>query len=119
MKARWNPVINDIKALLQALRELIPEPIERAKQRGRKPKHDLREYLRLIVVKEARKCSLREAEINYSELICGKRVDHSIIHYWEKKFNPGLIENLVKPIGKEIEKILDYLFSGIDSTKFT
>jgi len=83
MKTRWNPVINDINLLLKALRKLISEPIDRVK-RGRKPKHDLREYLKLIVAKEARKCNLREAELSYSELICGSRVDHSVIHYWEK-----------------------------------
>jgi len=69
MKTRWNPVINDINLLLKALRKLISEPIDRVK-RGRKPKHDLREYLKLIVAKEARKCNLR--------------VGHSVIHYWEK-----------------------------------
>lgn len=111
------PVINDIKAFLKALSKLISEPITRAK-RGRKPKHDLREYLRLIVAKEAKKASLREAELNYSKLVCGVRVDHSVIHYRERRFDSSLIESLVKAIGKEVEKLLDYYFSIIDSTKF-
>jgi hypothetical protein len=80
MKSRWNPVINDINLLLKALSKLISEPIDRTSKRGRKPKHDLREYLKLIIAKEARKCSLREAELSYSQLICGYRVDHSVIY---------------------------------------
>jgi hypothetical protein len=50
------------------LNELINEPIPSSK-RGRKPKHDLRGYLKLIIVKEATKFSLREAEVEYSSSI--------------------------------------------------
>ena len=69
-----------------ALLKLISESIPRTK-RGRKPKHDLRSYLKLIITKEATKSSLREAEIRYSKIICKERIDHSVIHYWEKKFD--------------------------------
>ena len=84
----------NIRKFMKALKELIFEPINRAK-RGREPKHDLREYLRLIVAKEARKASLREAEVEYSKLICKERVDHSVIHYWEKKFSDRLKSSLI------------------------
>jgi hypothetical protein len=118
MLKRWDPEINDLKVFLNALNELINEPINRSK-RGRKPKHDLRSYLKLIIIKEANKASLREAEIKYSKIICKERIDHSVIHYWEKKFDSNLIERLVKNLGNKIEKILDYAFSILDSTKFT
>jgi hypothetical protein len=48
------------------------KPINKSK-RGRKPKHDLREYLKLIIIKEALLASLREAEIRYSKIICKKK----------------------------------------------
>jgi len=98
---------------LIALLKLISESIPRTK-RGRKPKHDLRSYLKLIIIKEANKASLREAEIKYSKIICKERVDHSVIHYWEKKFDSNLIEKLVKNLGNKIEKILDYSFSILE-----
>jgi len=113
MLKRWGPEIDDLKLFLNALNELINEPIPRSK-RGRKPKHDLRSYLKLIIAKEATKSSLREAEIKYSKIIYKERVDHSVIHYWEKKFDSNLIEKLVKNLGNKIEKILDYAFSILE-----
>jgi hypothetical protein len=118
MLPRWNSIINDIKLLISTIKRLIPE-IERAEQRGRKPKRRLKDYLALIVTKEAEKASLREAESNYSKLGCKQRVPKSTINYWEKKFDPSLIERLVKAIGSEVEKLIGYVFSILDSTKFT
>jgi len=49
----------------------------------------------LIVVKEFSRSSLRYAEDNYSLLLFGERVDHSVIHYWEKRFRRlGILEKI-------------------------
>ena len=118
MEARWSTIINDIKLLIRTIKRLIPK-LKRNKRRGRKPKHSLQNYLALIITKEARKASLREAEANYSKLVCKARVPKSTINYWEHRFDPKLIERLVKALGVRIEKLLDYCFSILDSTKFT
>jgi hypothetical protein len=46
MLKRLDPEINDLKVFLNALNEPIPRS-----KRGRKPKHDLRSYLKLIIIK--------------------------------------------------------------------
>ena len=107
-KARWSPITNNIILFIKTIKKLIPE-IHRKKQRGRKPKHSLREYLALIVTKEA----------EYSKLVCKRRVPKSTINYWEHKFDSNLIESLVKALGKKIESLIDYCFSILDSTKST
>jgi hypothetical protein len=109
MRSRWSSVINDIKLIIEVIKKLIPE-LKRPKQRGRKPKRSLKSYLSLIVAKEARKASLREAEANLSEFVCDERVPKSTIAYWEKRFDSSLIEMLVRVLGKEIEKLIDYCF---------
>ena len=118
MRARWYSIINDIKLLIDTIKKLIPE-LERPNQRGRKPKRSLKDYLSLIVAKEARKASLRDAEASLSELVCNERIPKSTIAYWEAKFDSNLIERLVKAVGSKIEQLLGYIFSVIDSTKFT
>lgn len=118
MRARWSAIINDIKLLIENIKRLIPD-IRRAKQRGRKPKRSLKSYLALIVTKEAEKASLRKAEASYSKLVCNERVPKSTIAYWEHRFDQSLIERLVAEIGAKVEKLIDYCFSILDSTKFT
>ena len=86
---------------------------------GRRPKHSMKDYLKLIILKEANRSSLRMAEACYSELVCGMRVDHSVIHYWEKRFGSGLIEELERHLGRRIEELLNYSFSVLDSTKMS
>ncbi|MDT7858472.1 MAG: hypothetical protein RQ930_00245 [Candidatus Aenigmarchaeota archaeon] len=56
----WSPIINDTRLLIRTIKSFISEP-KRPKQKGRKPKK-LKEYLSLIVAKEARKALLRYAE---------------------------------------------------------
>ena len=119
MLKRWNTIIVSINSLIRALDELIPKKIERKERRGRKPKYDLREYIKLICLKEIKRASLREAETDYSEIICKERVDHSVIHYWEKKLDKEFIETMIEEIGRKIEELVDYRFSVLDSTKFT
>jgi hypothetical protein len=106
------------KAFCKALDELIRLNFRRSK-RGRKPKHSIRSYFKLIIAKEFKKTSLREAECDYSRIVCKSRVDHAVIHYWEKKFDKKLIERIVKAIGSKLEQLIGYMFSVIDATEFT
>lgn len=98
IRARWDPIVNDVSKLLKAFDALLPSRLDRAK-RGRKPKHSLKAYLKLICLKEAKKASLRGAEVDYSKLVCGARVDHSVIRYWEKRLDKELIQALVAKAG--------------------
>ncbi len=52
-------------------------------KRGRPPKHSKKKYLKILIIKEYKKRSLRAMETDYSRLICEERVDHSLIHYSE------------------------------------
>jgi hypothetical protein len=62
---------------------------------------------------------LREAEAKLSEFVCDERVPKSTIAYWERRFDPSLIERLVRAVGSKVEELLGYIFSILDSTKFT
>lgn len=117
MLPRWNSMLNNLKLFLLKLEVLLSTKFKRSK-RGRKLKHSIRKYVKLIVVKEYKKASLRSAECDFSRIICDSRVDHSVIHYLEKNLPKEIIEKIVKLIAKEIEESLDYGFSVIDSTKF-
>jgi len=116
MLPRWNSVIYGINILVQTLDKLLPR--FRRNKRGRKPKHSIRDYVKLVIAKEAKKSSLREAEADYSQSVCNNRVDHSVIHYWEKKLN-AILPSIVALIGNALDKQLKYMFSVIDSTKFS
>jgi len=48
------------------------------------------------VVKEFSRSSLRYDEDNYSLLLFGERVDHSVIHYWDKRLRKiGIPEKIL------------------------
>jgi len=118
MIPRWNSDLNNLNFFLSSLDKLLPF-IKRKKQRGRPPKHSIRKYLKLIIAKEYKKCSLRDAEHDLSRIICKSRVDHSVIAYWERKFNKGFIEKIIKQIGLFLLSLFSTLFTFLDSTKFT
>ena len=59
-----------------------------------------------MVLKEVKKERLRGAEINTSSMVFGERIDHSVIHYWEKRLREALIEGLLKRIGKILHSII-------------
>ncbi len=95
MLPRWNCVINNLKLFLSKLE--VPLSIRFKRSRGgRRPKHSIRSYFKLIVVKEAKNASLRDAECDFSRIACRSRVDHSVIHYWEKKLPKDIIEKVVR-----------------------
>ena len=113
---RWN--LGNINVILKSLEELIPN-ISKPRGPGRPPKHNLKKYICLLVLKELKCASLRNAEIEYSKVVCNERVDHSVIHYWEKNIDKELIKRLVRTIGAKLEDLLGYELSVIDATSFS
>jgi len=119
MLSRWYTDLNDIKIFLNVLEEVLQDFNIENNKRGRPPKHSKKDYLKLIIVKEWKKRSLRAAETDYSEFVCEKRVDHSVIHYEEKVLGKDLIEEVIMLIGQKLDVAIGYDFSVIDSTKFS
>ena len=117
MLARWDTRHTNIKYFLGSIMALCPEILKAKKSRGRPPKRSIKEYAALIALKEEEKASLRKAETDYSEEICSERVDHSVIHYWEKKLKEVYVA-LVKRIGRLLCRFTRPKFKIIDSTKF-
>jgi hypothetical protein len=118
MLPRWITDLNDINLFLQALEKVLQGFDIEKNKRGRPPKHDRKDYLKLIIVKEWKKRSLRAAETDYSELVCGERVDHSVIHYEEKVLRK-FVEEVIVLVGKKLDSSIGYEFSVMDSTKFS
>lgn len=119
MLPRWNTVLNNINLFLRTLDAALTRIKLKKTMRGRPPKHEKKTYLRLLILKEFKKRSLRSAETDYSELICNQRVDHSVIHYWEKNLDKGLIEEIITLIGKKIDSSMEYEYTFADATEFT
>lgn len=121
MLSRWNTIVEDLNLFVEQIRGIakrLKGKLQRTK--GRPPKQNIEDYLTLIVTKEFDKKSLRATEMRLSEQVCGKRVDHSVIAYWESK--PEVTEILVEIVnlaGAMLEKQLGYSFSMIDGTKFS
>jgi hypothetical protein len=115
MLSRWDTRHTNIKYFLATVMTLCHE-ILKAKTKGRPTKHS-KEYAALIAIKEEKKASLRKADTDFSEEISLERVDHSVIHYWEKKLYE-VFTALVKKISQLLVTLLTPLFNIIDSTKF-
>jgi len=82
-----------------------------------KPKvHDIRMITKALIVKEFEGLSLRSAEVRAEKLL-GVRIDHSVLHFWEKKLAPYM-EEIVNAILRELHK-LEYSESFADSTVFS
>jgi len=117
MLARWDTRHTNIKYFPGSVMALCPEILKPKKGRGRPPKYPIKQYAALIALKEEEKASLRKAETDYSECVCSERVDHSVIHYWEKKLKEVYVA-LVKRIGQFLCRFTRPKFKIIDSTKF-
>lgn len=115
---RWNSILGDKKIFVEVLRELMPD-IEKASKVGRPPNHPIRDYAILIILKEFKKSSLRAGETDWSEYVCGERIDHSVIAYWEKNIDPKILEIVIGIIGNVLEQLLEYEHSVVDATKFS
>lgn len=121
MLSRWNIIIEDLNLFIRLIRKYAKrECCKLKKGRGRPSKHNIEDYIVLIVAKEEEKKSLRSAESRLSKIICNKRVDHSVISYWEnKKEIIEIIKQIIKKIGAKLQYLLGYEFSMVDSTKFS
>jgi len=108
-----NNVIATARPILEPFRDLL------ILRKGMRAKRDTVGYLMLLLVKEFCRSSLRRAEREYSAKLCGERVDHSVIHYWEKRVGKDLLKEIVVRIGRLLEEKLGYLFSVLDSTDLT
>ncbi len=67
MLVRWSRFCYDVDKFLSALDILIPDFY--VYSRGRPPKHSPREYLKLIILKEYLKASLRDADVFISNYL--------------------------------------------------
>ena len=121
MLPRWDTEVYDINNFLDVTDKLLEQTdVSSLKnRRGQPVKSDPKDYLRLVLVKEFKNCALRDAEVDWSFFVCRRRIDHSVIHYWEKKVGREFIENLVRKLGKMLEDTIGYDFSFVDSTLFT
>lgn len=115
---RWYSSVGDISVVLRLLRDVLPDS-PAPQGRGRPFKHAPKLYLTLIVVKELKRSSLRSAETDWSARVCGTRVDHSVLHWWENRLPREVVEQAVRLLGKRIEQELGYEFTVIDATSFT
>ena len=79
---RWHATAYDFEYLYSIIRILIQNFVR--EQNINPYKHDAELIVKLLIYKEFKTLSLRSAE-DESEKIARKRIDHSVIHYWEKK----------------------------------
>jgi hypothetical protein len=78
--------------------------------------HSLDIIIKAFIIKEFEGLSLRAAENRIIELL-GIRIDHSVLHFWEKK----LFLTIEEIINRVLEKLylIDYSVSFVDFTVFT
>ncbi len=114
MIPRWDTRIYDIKLILKAFDSLsldlrsINAPLPKV--------YNLNIIIKALLIKEFENHSLRSAEIRIQELL-GIRIDHSVLHFWEKNLSSAMEEILNRVL--ERMQSLDYTDSFIDSTIFT
>ncbi len=114
MLKRWDTRNYDIELILTIFDSIsidiesmnIPKP----------RKYDIKKIIKALIIKEFEKLSLRAAEVRVKQIL-GIRIDHTVLHFWEKKLSP-YIEEITNEILKELQK-LEYLESFVDSTIFT
>jgi len=114
---RWYSSVGDINLIRRELKRSVPD-FPPPHKRGQPPKRAVKSYVSVLVVKELKGSALRTAETDWTELICGERVDHSVIHYWEKNLPASLLEMVIRAFGRRLEAVLGYDFSVIDATSF-
>src|SRR3989344_1085329 len=121
MLRRWDIVVENLNLFVRIARKFVKKACSKLrKKRGRPPKHNIEDYLTLIIAKEEDKKTLRGAEARLSKNICDARVDHSVIAYWENKPEVEIIvDNVIEEIGIKLQRLLGYEFSMLDSTKFS
>lgn len=114
---RWSSILGNIRVIFDFLNELLPDI--KPNKWGRPPKQPIKEYLLLMVLKESKRSHLRDAEKDWSEIVYGRLIDHSVIGYWEKNLPTHIIEEAIRVIGSKLDEIVGYDFSIIDATTFS
>lgn len=120
MKKRWITEVKNLTFAFHEVKRLTKKLIRRKKGRGRNPKRNPTSYAELIVLKEFKKKSLRDAEEDLTKFVFGERVDHSVINYWERK--PEIVNCLkviISRAGHLLDKLLTKEYTFVDSTKFS
>jgi hypothetical protein len=84
MLKRWDTRNYDIELILTVFDSIginvamnIPKP----------RRYDIRTIMKALIIKEFEKLSLRAAEVGVKQIL-GIRIDHSVLHFWEKKLAP-------------------------------
>jgi len=114
MLKRWDTRIYDIIRLLEVYDSL---PLNLESMEIPRPKvHDLDTIIKALIIKEFEGLSLRLAEIRTQEVL-GTRIDHAVLHFWEKKLS-DYIEEILNRILVNLEQI-EYSKTFVDSTTFT
>jgi len=114
MLKRWDTRVYDIRSLLEVYDALsinlesidIPSP----------KVHDLGVIIKALLIKEFEGLSLRSAELRVQEVL-GERIDHAVLHFWEKKLS-SQIEEILNRVLESLEQ-QDYSETFVDSTIFT
>jgi hypothetical protein len=100
MLKRWDTKNYDIEHILMIFDSIsinvamnIPKP----------RKYDIRTIMKALVIKEFEGLSLRTAEVRVKQIL-RIRIDHSVLHFWEKKLAP-YVEEIVNEILKELQRL--------------
>ena len=114
MLKRWDTRNYDIELVLKVFDSI---DIDFDSMDIPKPKvHDIRTITKALIVKEFEGLSLRATEVRVEKLL-GVRIDHSVLHFWEKRLAPYM-EEIVNRILEKLHN-LEYSESFVDSTVFT
>lgn len=114
MLKRWDTRIYDTRRII-ALYDSLAIDLESLNIATPKV-HTLDVIIKALLIKEFEGLSLRSAEIRSQELL-GVRIDHSVLHFWEKELS-NVIEMIVEKVLENLISI-DYSISFVDSTIFT
>lgn len=114
MLKRWDTKVYDIRYLLKVYDTLSIdlEPMDIPSPKV----HDLGIIIKALIIKEFEGLSLRSAEIRVQEVL-GVRIDHAVLHFWEKKLS-SQIEEILNRVLESLEQEA-YSETFVDSTIFT
>ena len=114
MISGWDTRIYDIELILEVFDSLslylrsINSPIPKV--------YDLNIIIKALLIKEFENHSLRSAELRVQELL-GIRIDHSVLHFWEKNLSAAM-EEILNRVHERMQS-LDYADRFIDSTIYS
>ena len=120
MLPRWCNEVYNLNGAFAVMHRIVQQSKLVKGGRGAKPKHSVASYALILSLKEMENRNLREAEEHLARYVCKKRVDHSVLSYWENKEEmPMIIAQFISVAGAILQKYLSSEFTFLDSTKFT